>query len=66
LADKPLFAAVVDEFQAFVGDAPMVAHSAGFDIAFLNSELTRIAKPPLRSSALLTRWCSPGANMPAD
>jgi DNA polymerase-3 subunit epsilon len=47
LADKPLFAAVVDEFLAFVGDAPLVAHSAGFDIAFLNSELTRIAKPPI-------------------
>jgi DNA polymerase III subunit epsilon len=47
LADKPLFAAVVDEFLAFVGDAPLVAYSAGFDIAFLNSELTRIAKPPI-------------------
>jgi DNA polymerase III subunit epsilon len=30
LGDKPLFAAVADEFLAFVGDAPLVAHNAGF------------------------------------
>jgi hypothetical protein len=47
LADKPLFAAVADEFLAFVGDAPLVAHNAGFDIAFLNAELKRAAKPPI-------------------
>ena len=28
LADKPLFAAVADEFLVFVGDAPLVAHNA--------------------------------------
>jgi DNA polymerase III subunit epsilon len=39
LADKPLFGAVADEFFLFVSDAPLVAHNAGFDIAFLNSEL---------------------------
>jgi DNA polymerase III subunit epsilon len=47
LADKPLFADVADEFLAFVGDAPLVAHNAGFDIAFLNAELKRVAKPPI-------------------
>jgi DNA polymerase III subunit epsilon len=36
-----------DEFLAFVGDAPLVAHNAGFDIAFLNAELQRAAKPPI-------------------
>ena len=36
LADKPLFGAVADEFLAFVGEARLVAHNAGFDIAFLN------------------------------
>jgi hypothetical protein len=36
LADKPLFGDVADEFLAFVGDAPLVAHNASFDIAFHN------------------------------
>src|SRR5229473_3508493 len=39
LADKPLFAHVVDEFLEFVGDAPLVIHNASFDIGFLNAEL---------------------------
>jgi hypothetical protein len=46
LADKPLFAAVADGVLAFVGDTPLVAHNAGFDITFLNVELRRAAKPP--------------------
>jgi hypothetical protein len=47
LADKPLFGAVADELLAFVGDAPLVAHNAGFDIAFLNAELKHAGKPPI-------------------
>ena len=46
LADKPLFAAVADEFLTFVGDAQLVALNAGFDIGFLNAELKRACKPP--------------------
>ena len=50
LADKPLFGAVADEFLAFLGDAPLVAHNAGFDI-FLNAALKRAAKPPKLAKA---------------
>ena len=39
IADKPLFASVVDELFAFIGDAPLVIHNAGFDLKFLNAEL---------------------------
>jgi DNA polymerase-3 subunit epsilon len=53
LTDKPLFGAVADEFLAFVGDAPLVAHNAGFDIAFLNAELTRAAKPPIATERVI-------------
>jgi DNA polymerase-3 subunit epsilon len=52
LADKLLFAAVADEFLAFVGDAPLVAHNGGFDIAFLNAELKRAAKLPKLANKL--------------
>jgi DNA polymerase III subunit epsilon len=39
LTDKPLFGAIADEFPAFVGDAPLDAHNAGFDLDFRNVEL---------------------------
>ena len=32
LADKPLFAHVVDEFLEFIGDAPLVIHNASFAV----------------------------------
>jgi DNA polymerase III subunit epsilon len=41
LRDKPVFAAVAEEFLAFIGDAPLVIHNAGFDIKFINAELAR-------------------------
>jgi DNA polymerase-3 subunit epsilon len=45
LADKPLFAEIVDELLAFIGDAPLVIHNASFDIGFINAELDRCGKP---------------------
>jgi len=47
IADKPKFAAVVEGFLAFIGDAPLVAHNAEFDFRFLNAELKRLDLPPL-------------------
>lgn len=42
LKDKPVFAAVVEDFLAFVGDAQLVIHNAEFDMRFLNAELARL------------------------
>src|SRR4051812_47261545 len=42
LSSKPLFAAIADEFLAFIGDAPVIAHNAGFDMGFINAELRRL------------------------
>ena len=39
LADKPRFAAVVDEFLAFIDGAELVIHNAAFDVGFLDHEL---------------------------
>jgi DNA polymerase-3 subunit epsilon len=47
LADKPLFAHIVEDLLAFIGDAPLVIHNASFDMKFVNSELHRCGKPPL-------------------
>jgi DNA polymerase-3 subunit epsilon len=47
LSDKPIFAHVVEEFLAFIGDAPLVIHNAGFDIKFINAELSRAGHPPI-------------------
>ena len=45
LADKPLFADVVDEFLAFLGDdaAELIAHNAAFDMGFLDNELALLS-----------------------
>jgi len=53
LKDKPLFADVAEEFLEFIGEAPLVAHNASFDIAFLNAELKRLSRPALRSDRVV-------------
>ena len=54
------FADIVDEFLAFIGDAPLVIHNAGFDHGFLCAELKRveralIARERLVDTLLLAR-----------
>ena len=47
LSDKPLFNEIADDFVAFVGDAALVAHNAGFDMGFVNAELELTGRPAL-------------------
>lgn len=47
LSDKPLFEEVADDFLAFVGDSPLVAHNADFDRGFINAELVRAKYKPI-------------------
>ena len=47
LHGKPRFAEVVDEFLAFIGGDPLVAHNASFDFGFLNAELARLNRPSI-------------------
>ncbi|WP_319798342.1 DNA polymerase III subunit epsilon [Nitrobacter sp.] len=71
LADKPLFAQIVDEFLDFVGDAPLVIHNASFDIGFINAELDRlkrqaIGRDRLVDTLLLARRKHPGVSNRLD
>jgi len=54
LRGKPKFAhaEVVDAFLDFVADAPLIAHNASFDRAFINHELGLCRRVPL----LEVRW----------
>jgi DNA polymerase III subunit epsilon len=44
LRGKPVFAGIVEEFLAFIGEAQIVIHNAEFDVRFLNAELTRLGQ----------------------
>ena len=71
LADKPFFHEVVEDFLAFIGDAPLVIHNASFDISFINAELDRIKRPPiprerLVDTLLLARRKHPGVSNRLD
>jgi DNA polymerase-3 subunit epsilon len=71
LQDKPRFAEIADELIGFLGDAPLVIHNAAFDLAFLNAELQRCARPPIAANRLidtllLARRKHPGASNRLD
>jgi len=71
LADKPVFAAVADEFLAFIGDARLVIHNAPFDMKFLNAELGWCGRPTLPQARALdtldmARRRFPGAQCSLD
>ena len=71
LRDKPLFADVVEEFLAFIGDSSLVIHNAEFDLKFLNSELSKAKKPVLQGgravdTVLIARKKFPGSPASLD
>lgn len=44
LADKPVFADVVDDFIKFVDGATLIIHNASFDMGFLNAEFEKASR----------------------
>jgi DNA polymerase-3 subunit epsilon len=53
LNDKPRFSEICEELLTFIGDAPIVAHNASFDLGFLNAELDRCGRTPLARERLV-------------
>lgn len=71
LSDKPLFLHKVEELIAFLGDAPLVAHNAMFDLGFLNAELERagrvlVGRDRLVDTLMLARRKHPGSSNRLD
>jgi DNA polymerase III subunit epsilon len=71
LADKPRFAERAEELLTFLGDAPLVAHNAGFDFGFLNTELALCQLPPVDrlrmvDTVAIARRKHPGAKLSLD
>ena len=66
LKDKPLFAEVIDDLLTFIGDAPLIAHNAAFDLTFINAEFERVGRAVLArermiDTLLLARRKHPGS-----
>ncbi len=71
LAGKPLFGEIADAFLAFMGESPMVAHNASFDLGFLNWELRNVGRPAIPQSKVIdtlaiARQKFPGARLSLD
>ena len=71
LSDKPRFRDKCDELLAFIADAPLVAHNAGFDFAFLNAELDlcgleAVCLSRMIDTVALAKRRHPGAKLSLD
>jgi DNA polymerase-3 subunit epsilon len=49
LRDKPKFSQLADDILEYLSDAELIIHNAAFDIGFLNKELERVGKKPLKT-----------------
>jgi DNA polymerase-3 subunit epsilon len=53
LSDKPVFGEIVGDLLEFIAADPLIAHNAGFDISFLDAELTRLGFPVIEPSRVI-------------
>jgi DNA polymerase-3 subunit epsilon len=71
LQDKPRFPEICEELIEFIGDAPLVAHNASFDLGFLNAEFERckkmlLTRDRLVDTLMLARRRHPGGSNRLD
>jgi DNA polymerase-3 subunit epsilon len=69
--NEKVFAEIVEDLVTFLGDAPLVAHNATFDLGFINAELERCQKPlygreRLVDTLMLARRKYPGGSNRLD
>lgn len=71
LSKHPAFSHAVEHLLEFIADAPLIAHNASFDFAFLNGELARCRRDPVCMSRMvdtlaIARQRHPGAKHSLD
>ncbi len=71
LSDKPVFAAVAQDFAEFIAGAKLVIHNAAFDIGFINMEFKRLGMAPVEPAFVvdtlsMARRKHPGASNSLD
>jgi len=64
LIGKPKFSDIADEFLAFIGDDPLVAHNASFDFGFLDAEFGRLSLPRVDRSRMIDTLAMARAKFP--
>jgi DNA polymerase-3 subunit epsilon len=53
LKAEPCFLEIVEDLLNFIGDSPLVAHNATFDLGFVNAELERAGCPAIGRDRLV-------------
>lgn len=49
LRDKPKFGSIAEQLLDYLRDAEVIIHNAPFDISFLNKEMERLGRPPMKT-----------------
>ena len=52
--DAPVFAEIAQEVWDFIGDNPIIAHNARFDMGFINMERSRLGLAPMENKVIDT------------
>lgn len=66
LRGKPKFAERADAFLEFVGNSPLVAHNAKFDMGFINAELRRCGRPEIEEHRFIDTLSMANAAFPGS